>query len=146
MIDIACLRKEMDAFYIPLRHTTIRENAAYVAYRDRIWAEMDAFAKENPDMEPALLKAKLQEKVAATFEPAIFPHSPFFFEMGLRPAENWGTPSFDLGSWLLNRRWTEPEPLLKARSLMKLEEPWQLWLIWNAFDTDHHSLNYSKLL
>ncbi len=146
MIDIKKLREEMESFYAPLRMNAVRGNADFVARRDALWAEMDSIALANPAMTAPLLKAKLQGKIAQSFEPQIFHHSPFFFEMGARPSENWGTPSFDLASWLLNRRGAETEPLRKTREFSNAEQPWQLWLIWNAFDTDHHCLNYSKLL
>lgn len=145
-MDMEKLREEMESFYAPLRTAAIRGNADFVARRDALWAEMDAFALANPSLSAPRLKARLQERIARSFEPQLFPHSPFFFEMGARPSENWGTPSFDLASWLLDRRGVETEPLRKIRELSNGERPWRLWLIWNAFDTDHHCLNYGKLL
>jgi hypothetical protein len=88
------LREELQAYYGQYHGG---DPAAYPAasrqVRQAILAAMDDYAATHPDCHPSLLKARLHEEMAARFEPALFPHSPFFFEMGLRFAENWGTPA-----------------------------------------------------
>ena len=104
-MNIHNLREELRAYYTPLRQDRIAESAVYLARRDAIFAAMDAYAAANPDTHPYLLKARLHEEIARRCEPVIFRHSPFFFELGVRPAENWGTPTgWAAASWMLVRR------------------------------------------
>jgi hypothetical protein len=71
-----------------------------------ICARMDAFDERNAGLSPFLLKATLHETIADMFVPVIFPHSPFYSEMGVKPAESWGVP-FDehhAGGWMFRKR------------------------------------------
>jgi pyruvate-formate lyase len=148
------LRRELTDYYQPwqLRHWAALPESALTVRRE-ILATMDAYAAAHPDEHPSLLKARLHEEMAAQFEPVLFPHSPFFFEMGLRFAENWGNPHSAecvVGSWLLQRR----QPLTHSRPEWGYLRACQqmdgtsisLWNAWNGFDTDHHCLGYTKLL
>ena len=149
-----CLREELHAYY---RQYHGVDPAAYPAanrrVRQAILTAMDEYAAAHPDCHPSLLKARLHEEMAARFEPVLFPHSPFFFEMGLRFAENWGTPASaeaTVGSWMLRRR----EGILADRPEWRYLCAFQhwgaphvgLWRVWSGFDTDHHSLGYTALL
>jgi formate C-acetyltransferase len=75
------------------------------AAANRIGALMDDFQAKNPGISPYLLKATLHETIADEFEPVLFPHSPFYFEMGVKPAESWGVPfdRFNAGGWMFEK-------------------------------------------
>lgn len=121
-----------------------------LAVRREILAAMDAYADAHPDCHPALLKARLHEEIAERFEPVLFPHSPFFFEMGVRFAENWGTPAAPervVASWLLDRTRGTAANRPEWRCIAPFQvEGLGLWGIWDGFDNDHHSLGYTRLL
>lgn len=123
--------------------------------RTDIIAAMDAYAAEHPDYHPSLLKARLLEEMAERFVPVIFPHSPFFFEMGLRYAESWGTPSYPLytpGAWLNHAHadlaFNLPEwaHVTAGQNIGQPPGAPHLWNIWSGFDTDHHCLGNTRLL
>jgi pyruvate-formate lyase len=146
------LRDDMAAYYRPLHHAAIGRNAAFAARRDAIWAALDAVEAAHPDMPACLLKARLHEEIAERCEPVIFRHSPFFFEMGVRAAESWGTPSpWSAASWLFLRR----DPWVQKAGTIRLVDhfrsnngrsPVKVWNIWSVFDFDHHCLGYTRLL
>jgi pyruvate-formate lyase len=146
------LREELAAYYTPLCHGNIAGNAAFVSRRDAIWSAMDAFTAAHPAASASLLKARLHEEIAEQFEPVLFRHSPFFFEMGVRAAESWGTPSgWSAASWLFMRRdpqvqQTERMCWINHFRARNDRSPVKLWNIWNVFDYDHHCLGYTHLL
>ena len=115
---------------------------------------MDNFVASHPNCHPSLIKARLHEEIADRFEPVIFLNSPFFFEMGLRGAENWGVPyplNHPVGAWMRNQRAAlledgKPEKtLLYSFQLGNPESVTNLWSI-SGFDVDHHALGTTKLL
>lgn len=145
-MSLDTLRKQMAAFYDPLRGDSIEQNAAFMAQRDAIWGAMDAYAQANPDCPPALLKARLHEEIAGQFEPVIFPGSPFFFEMGVRAAENWGTPDqHTVASWMLIRRRDIHGGPEAQRRLKCATDTLSLWNCNDVFDSDHHCIGYTGL-
>jgi trans-4-hydroxy-L-proline dehydratase len=110
-----------------------------------IWQEMDRFVAEHPHEPAALLKARLHEVIAERFTPRLFPHSPFYFEMGLRPDHNWGVGrGYSVGAWLRERRQTAYVPPDAQRSLQHFATL-QLASA-TPFDEDHRSLGYTRLL
>ena len=148
------LRGELQAFYRTASwlngHTPF-----YVDLNDAIRASMDRFAQDNPDCPAVLLKARLHEEIAAQCEPVIFPHSPFYYEIGLKASENWGIPGRGpiVGSWLLDARQdASREPSQARRYLQGLSqfgndgEAIGLWSSYAAFDADHHCLGTTRLL
>jgi pyruvate-formate lyase len=149
---ISELRAELTAYYAPLYHDGIARNVDFVRRRDAIWAAMDAFIAAHPDTPACLLKARLHEEIAERCAPVLFRHSPFFFEMGVRAAESWGTPSgWSAASWLLLRRdpqvqQTEPMRWINHFRVWNEHSPVKLWNLWNVFDYDHHCLGYTRLL
>jgi hypothetical protein len=78
----------MQAFYRTIRRERFETYTPMVETRAAIWEAMDRYAEYHPDCASWALKARLHQEIAARFDPVIFPHSPFFFEMGLRPAES----------------------------------------------------------
>ena len=146
------LRRELKAYYATLRHDGIEHNADYVRRRDEIFAVMDAYEAANPDAHPYLLKARLHKEIAQRCEPVVFRYSPFFFELGVRPAESWGTPNqWSAASWMHLRRDHRVQETGKMNWIdhfraWNTESPVKLWNIWNVFDYDHHSLGYTRLL
>ncbi len=146
------LRQGLEAYYTPLRGDRIAQNAAFQARRAAIWEAMDRFDAAHPGLHPCLLKARLHEEIAERCEPVLFAGCPFFFEMGVRQAENWGTPH-DQGaaSWLYTRRaglWQDmPEwAAMRACTSGNQTHRINLWVNWRPVDCDHHSLGYERLL
>ncbi|MHB1357028.1 MAG: pyruvate formate lyase family protein [Anaerolineae bacterium] len=137
------LCSELAAYYATLSHTD--SAAPYSTEIDAIWQEMDAYSLAHPDEPAVLLKAHLHEVVANRCHPVIFPHSPFFWEIGLRSAPNWGVgrgPS--VGYWLRDRRqasWVDPSA---ARGLRHLAEI-RISPV-SYFDEDHRCPGYTCLL
>jgi formate C-acetyltransferase len=118
------------------------------AMRERIaplWQEMDAYAAANPTCPAPLLKAQLHEVIAARFAPVLFAHSPFYFEMGLRPAQNWGVGrGLSAGAWMRERRQqarVDPQAWRNLQHFAAAEIARPI-----VFDEDHRSLGYSGLL
>lgn len=145
------LREEMSKFYQRFMVVDARQPAELAGRFDKIAAVMDAHAALATDEHPYLLKARLHEEIAEQFEPQIFPHSPFFYEMGLRASQNWGNPdSCSPGSWMRQRN----------HHICREGEPWGnlyhfdthvegIYKIWNGgdvFDVDHHCIGYTDLL
>lgn len=146
------LRRELTEYYAALRQDRIGQNAEYVRRRDAVFAAMDAYEAAHPHEHPYLLKARLHEEIARRFEPVVFRFSPFFFEMAVRPAESWGTPSpWSAASWMILRRDGRVQNSERMRWIQHFrahneQSPVKLWNIWNVFDYDHHCLGYTKLL
>ena len=148
------LRQQLTAYYSRWRYDQWDKLPAdALAVRREIVAAMDAYAAAHPDEHPSLLKARLHEEIAERFVPVLFPHSPFFFEMGVRLAENWGTPyptDRIVGAWLLQRQqhiaqahpaWANVQALNRGEGA-----PVGVWNVWSWFDLDHHSLGYTRVL
>lgn len=144
------LREEMAQYYAPRRVARLAENAEHMARRARVFAELDAYAEAHPDLPAVLLKARCHEVLAENFAPAVFRHSPFFFEMGLRPAECWGTPRPNsLHTWLIDRRRHLCHSLPQFANLRSFAgnggEP-RIWNVNDVFDFDHHCPGYTRIL
>ncbi len=151
------LRDELREYYAEFRSDKVAGVPAPVR---QIWAgivvAMNDFAASNPDCHPSLMKAQLHHEIAERFQPVIFPHSPFFFEMGMRFSENWGCPyptDRMPAAWLFNRNL----PLIDEKPEREFLQPFNLhgeenriglWNVYGAsgFDSDHHSIGYTKLL
>lgn len=146
------LRSEMTQYYARMRESALERDEAYQRGKNDLWQALDGYETANPDMPACLLKAKLHEEIAGRFEPVLFLGSPFFFEMGVRFGENWGTPHpLNAASWLIqkrNQRHFETEAWQNIRNFAcgNAGTSWNVWHIWNVFDVDHHSLGYTKLL
>lgn len=146
---LAELRREMEAYYLPRRISRLAENAEHMARRERVFAKLDAYAAAHPDLPAVLLKARSHEVLAEEFAPAIFRHSPFFFEMGIRPSECWGTPRPNgLHTWLIDRRRQLCHRLPQYANLRAFagngNGP-RVWNINDVFDFDHHCPGYTRL-
>lgn len=112
-----------------------------------LWAVMDRRAGEHPGAAPAELKAIQYEVIAENFTPFLFRHTPFFFEMGLKPAEARGCPDYGLpASWLTHRNGKAVWEKFKT----ELEPYWacsrhgiHLGGVW---DSHHHSTNSTNII
>jgi formate C-acetyltransferase len=147
------LRQELTAYYGTLRRA--RPEPPEVAARQAtIRQAMDAYLAAHPEEPAVALKARLHEAIAETFEPVLFRHSPFFWEMGLRPAENWGAPGGELermaGAWLMRRgiaRQRQEPTWARIEALGMGPERLGLWSgPAYGFDADHHALGSTRLL
>lgn len=145
-------RAEMARHYDPLRLRNFPSGGFLSPEHRAIWSAMDCYAAANPDCSPVLLKARLHEEIAAQFQPVLFPHSPFFFEMGLRYSENWGNcHALVVGSWLEQRnrgRCYDPATSHSREITHFGFRPGALAIAKhdNVFDYDHHCLGYTHLL
>lgn len=147
------LYDEMHEFYQPFYAENINDNLPeeYRLARERIAFEMERFVEENPDTPVILQKARMHEVIAEHFVPTIFPHSPFFYEMGMRIAESWGTPNTNhTGSWVIRDRQKRQQlPEQQFLSLFNTHNHATSTPLWNGhsgFDNDHHCLGYTKIL
>jgi formate C-acetyltransferase len=142
------LRSEMNAYYDTMRDLRDEKaNPAFLGVRNKIYGDMEAFHQKNPGTSALLLKARLHEAMAEHFEPVVFVNSPFFFEMGLRHAANWGTPDRGAPSfWVLGRLDGDQNTDLR-RNIRGDTLAGPLGLSSNAqgFDADHHCLGYTGL-
>lgn len=147
---LAELRQEMVEYYGPRRVARLAANEEHMARRARVFAELDAFAEARPELPTLLLKARCHEVLAESFAPAVFPHSPFFFEMGIRPAECWGTPRANsLHTWLIDRRRHLCHQLPQFANLQAFSGNGGEVRVWNVndvFDFDHHCPGYTRIL
>ncbi len=96
------LKDELRGYY----YAHSRREPEAQAMAGRIAELMDAYAAAHPEESTYLLKAQLHETLAAEFEPVIFAHSPFYWEMGLKESESWGVPfdPYNAAAWLFKRR------------------------------------------
>ncbi|MHC4885875.1 MAG: pyruvate formate lyase family protein [Planctomycetota bacterium] len=144
----------MKEYYCRIRHCAAEADSVpsdVAEARSRIVVEMDAYAAANPELPACTLKAHLHELIAETAPTVIFTDSPFFFELGMRRAENWGCPdhpSHAPGSWLFfrNRHLMNTEGQRLADAFRQGKEGPYLWNLHGGFDWDHHCLGYSRLL
>ena len=103
------LANEMQRYYETIRYKKIDKNMDFQNVKGTIFKEMDIFLERNPELPAVALKAELHQCIARNFNPVIFPNSPFYFEMGLRAAENWGNPDPVAPScWFLNQNYHNP--------------------------------------
>jgi len=147
--DLEPLRQEMRSYYETMRHDRIEANARAARLREEIWRAMEEFLAENPDAAPWTLKTRLHGEIADRFEPVLFPHSPFFWEMGLRPSENWGIPQRrHAGTWLFEKRFAlaAGHPAYANIRAFGFGEGDLAIARESTFDADHHCLGYSRLL
>ena len=143
------LREQMRDDYRTMENPELHPD--FVRVRNAIQQEMDAYAERNPEASANTLKSVLHEVIAERFEPVIFPQSPFFYEMGVRWAANWGIPQQGApGSWLMDRRvdeWICASPLYQDAMSFDRKKSAVGMIGWNhVFDYDHHCLGYTKLL
>ena len=154
-------RKELRAYYEPYQVKRADGADGWARFpeenrqlRQAIVDTMSAYAGAHPSEHPSLLKARTHEVMAELFTPVLFPHSPFFFEMGLRFAESWGTPAYPctVGDWNLHAHAAdvyqrpEWENILACQNMGIPPGAPHLWNIWSGFDLDHHCLGNTKLL
>ena len=142
MSDIALLQEEFQEYSRKRR------------YRDwdwktpsPLWAEMNRRAQKLPGASPVELKAIQYEVIAERFVPHLFRHTPFFFEMGLKPAEARGVADYGLpASWLTHRNsgavWRRfPSEMEEYRACSR--HGIHLGGIWDAH---HHSTNSTNII
>ena len=151
------LKHELRDYYVIFREATMAESMhqADRKARENILNGIDEFLNANPDTAPSLLKARLHEMIAEYFVPKLFPHSPFYYEMGMRPAELWGIPRSETfiqpASWMTNTFKNIVEETPEAQYYYSLAWGGSLdrSILWHGhlgFDEDHHCPGYSTLL
>lgn len=145
------LRKQMVDYYRRASRV-YQERVCFADLIDSIHCAMEVYEAEHQDVSAVSLKARLHEEIADQCDPVIFPDSPFYFELGLEPSENWGHPANGpiAGNLLLDKRRDRvlgTNGILErlARFNVGVENGAGLWSA-SPFDTDHHSLNYTRLL
>ncbi|GHT80382.1 glycyl radical enzyme [Spirochaetia bacterium] len=144
------LWSEMNAYYRTMREPLDSDgvNPEFLAVREKIYNEMDSFYHAAPDTPAVLLKSTLHEVIARHFEPVIFAETPFFFEMGLRNAGNWGLPDAGMPArWVCDKR-SDILDMDLLRNLRGDDLTGPIGLTTsgeNCFDVDHHCLGYTRL-
>lgn len=156
--DYSLVKKEMADFYDRFWFTNEDEAFASVPGLKKICEAIykDFDASYSSDTPAVTVKARLHRAVAEHFEPVIFPHSPFFYEMGLRRANNWGTPDKSVPNGrLLHKRFDR----LRGREWDNIDgeeingksmNPFDSIGLFagpetKGFDIDHHCPGYSRL-
>ena len=145
------LKKQMEDYYKTKRPKNLADGTpdwSNFEISHEVERTMDEFVLKNPDTDPNLIKAKLHETIAEKFEPVIFTHSPFYYEMGVKHSYSWGTPhQFNVGSWMFRKYEhlfvkNNPEKvrLLGVRAHNGID-----WF-GSCVDSDHHSVGYTKVL
>ena len=90
------LKKELRAFHSRDGHIcTNPERLAQYARRVEI---MDSYAAAHPDADALTMRRKIYDLMKEDFTPVLFPHSPFYFEVG----GNGGWNNTAIGRWLLD--------------------------------------------
>lgn len=156
----SALRKEMNDHYRKLDmvdHLVFKDesNEECIKFKeryDRIFQEMDAFYKENPDTPSVLLKSRTHTLMAKYCDPVIFKENPFFFETAYNQSWSWGLTGGTPACWLVHtkrKELLENHPLyaeLEERCLEKFYNGGKsLCAIYDSFDIDHCTLGYTKL-
>lgn len=148
------LWQEMDAYYRPMRGNVPeaeRPEGIREAHKE-IYRRISEFEAAGPERPAVLIKSQLHEIIAECFVPQLFRHTPFFFEMGLRTSENWGTPWSNPAApaaWLMRRRLTPSAETrcIEALHLNSGDNPIPLWHgQTTGFDFDHHCIGTTRLL
>ena len=153
------LKNEMTAYYRKMDMRpwmTFADKDVEEKFRteyERIFVEMDAFYKENPDTPTLLLKSRLHTLMAERCEPIIFLESPFFFELGYNHSRSRGLNKNTPACWLVQKKNSELEKAhpeyaeMTARFLPYFDrETNNLCSHYESFDHDHNSLSYKELL
>ena len=142
-MNIQKLIDELRAYYSAHSYLQIQEG-----YKNPLWAKMDEYADANPSLSAVQLKAAQYEIIAENFQPVIFKNSPFYSEMGVKPSENWGVPSYNAGGWLFTRN----VHLFRDFNPSDYEEYSAcgrnaIYLTYGPYaDHDHHCFSYSIVL
>lgn len=153
------LKNEMTAYY---RKMDMRPWGTFVdkdveeKFRteyERIFSEMDAFYKENPDTPTPLLKSKLHALMAEYCEPIIFLENPFFFELSYNHSRSRGLNQNTPACWVVQTKNDELEKTYPHYAQMTAQflpyfdrETNNLCSHYDTFDHDHNSLDYKELL
>ena len=135
----------MEKFYSQLKEYydgmyDVENNKTFVKVRNAIYDNMDEYKSKNPNASAVELKSELHSQIAECFEPVIFDEVPFFYEMGIKPAECWGSPQYGLPcAWGIL-------PELKNANIDDPDiQAFDSFACGAVFDFDHHCLGYTKL-
>jgi len=152
------LTQEMQQYYHNMYPSDKNPSALYQKYQNLLHESCErtkAFHQSNPDAPYAVLKSHLHGVVADLFEPVIFPHCPFFYEMGLKIPIDWGAHGTSPGAvfrWYLYDIRQKDSVLFKHLSkkfndkfLYLSPDTFGIFSIDQPFDHDHHTLGYTKL-
>ena len=132
--------------YTDENRSSIMENETFIRVRDKIYNEMDKFILNNPSASAVALKSELHCKIADYFEPVIFDELPFYYEMGIRPSENWGATHMGLpSSWGLTEEIDNVQNIDPDISSINVKDNALCFATGKIYDTDHHCLGYSTL-
>lgn len=132
------LRKQLTEYYDTMYD--VERNEKFLKVRNDIYTAMDAYKASNPNASAVNLKSELHLQIANRFEPVLFDELPFFYEMGIKPADCWGSPMLGLPcAWgvlpeLKNANINDPDIVA-----------FDSFACGAVFDTDHHCLGYTKL-
>ena len=142
-MSIDTLRQELRTYYTSRSFQALGGET----FKSPFWELMDTYAAAHPGLTAIQLKAAQYEMIAEHFQPVLFPHSPFFSEMGLTVAESDGIPFLSAGGWLFNRN----QHLFHDQNPAEHEQYRQadgagIHLSYFYPDIDHHCCSYSTIL
>lgn len=114
--------------------------------------ELQKLCAKNPGISTVRLKSRVHMMMAELCEPVIFDGNPFFFETAMNESRSWGmrdcVPSVGLEKLRLEeieKKHPEYTELRKMYLRAFERDGANLCCIPSSFDTDHHTLGYTKL-
>ncbi len=96
-MDYTAIKEQLCDFYFN------KSEGKMLELKEKVYSEMDAFDKENPNLSSYKLKAKLYDVLAENFEPVFFDGVPFFFETATFTAIGDGT--YNRGGVIQSNAW-----------------------------------------
>ena len=152
------LTKELQSYYTdmwPSEHNTSAHFQKFQSILKESCKQAEIFHQNNPEAPYVVLKSLHHSIVADVFEPVLFENSPFFYEMGLKHAFDWGAHGSSPGAVFRDYLW---QTRMKNNSLCNYlarkfsdkflyqsKDSLSIFSIDAPFDHDHHTLGYTKL-
>lgn len=151
---LTMLKDEMQQYYAAVRDPQSSVSQARNRIYQAVVQKSESFLAENPDIAPALLKSRVHDMIAEEFEPVIFPHCPFFYEMGMLAHYDWGAHMSSPSSWYcktMEKKCADVNPLFSHlfRTFSRLYMGYDgldAASMMSGFDHDHHTVGYTRLM
>lgn len=136
------IKCEMKKFYEYMRCP--EDNPEFIELRDKMMMDI-----ENYTASPILVKSRMHTVVAEHFKPVIFKNSPFFYEMGVRQSQNWGTPIYNTSPagvmYNERRKILDNDEIRNSLYSFKMHDEYNVYNCVEGFDIDHHTLDYKTI-
>lgn len=148
------LAQEFQIYYTDMNPKGQNISANYQKFQDILketCKQAEQFHQNHPNAPFAVLKSHHHNIIADLFEPVIFENSPFFHEMGLKHAYDWGALGSSPGAAYRNQLWKDNSLCsylfrkFSDKFLYQRPDTLGIFSIDSPFDHDHHTLGYTKL-